>query len=91
MFVTNLLAYGLTGWLLVGAWCCVALAALWKLSMDLTILMRAMGIKDVSDEMVFAFAPPMILGCVAVLFILVAVLPLLPAAAAAIGPSPLGQ
>jgi hypothetical protein len=91
MFVTNLLAYGLTGWLLAGAWCCVALAALWKLSMDLATLMSALGIKDALDEIVFAFAPPMILGCAAILCVLVAALPLLPAAAAAIGPSPLGQ
>jgi hypothetical protein len=91
MFVTNLLAYGLTGCLLLAAWCCVALAALWKMSMDLAILMRALGVKDTSDEMVVVFAPPMILVSVAVLCVLVAALPLLPAAAAALGPSPLGQ
>jgi hypothetical protein len=91
MFLTNLLAYGVTGWLLLGAWCCVALAALWKLLMGLAILMSALGVKDTSDEIVFVFAPLMILVCVAVLCVLVAALPLLPAAAVATGPSPLGQ
>jgi len=52
MFLTDLLAYGLTGWLLLAAWSCVALAALWKLSMDLAILMSALGGKDTSDEIV---------------------------------------
>ena len=89
MFVTNLLAYGPTSRPLLRTWCCVALAAQWKLSMDLAILMSALGVEERSDEMVFAFAPPFILVCVAVPRVVVATLPLLPAVMADIGPSPL--
>ncbi len=91
MFLTNLFTYGLTGYLILAAWGCVAIAALWRLAMDFAILVSALSIKDAADEMVFAFGPPLILVSAAVLCVLVAVLPLLPEAAALIGPSPLGR